>query len=89
LAVWFPDRRSFLSSHANPEPFEVHYDGQRDDRGFIPAFGPVRLDEQGRIVMSREERQARSAAAVRALEAIEQLPDDDPPGTEEQFMRNF
>jgi hypothetical protein len=49
----------------------------------------VRLDEQGRIVMSREERQAWASAAVRALEAIELLPDDDPPGTEEQFMRNF
>ena len=78
-----------MSSNAKPEPFEVHYDGLRDDRGLIPAFGPVRLDDQGRIVMSKEERQARAAAAVRALEAIEQLPDDDPPGTEEQFMRNF
>ncbi len=78
-----------MSSNAKPESFEVHYDGLRDDRGLIPAFGPVRLDDQGRVVMSKEERQARAAAAVRALKAIEQIPDDDPPGTEEQFMRNF
>lgn len=78
-----------MSSNAKTETFVVHYDGLRDDRGLIPAFGPVRLDDQGCIVMSKEERQARAAAAARALEAIEQLPDDDPPGTEEQFMRNF
>lgn len=78
-----------MSSNARPEPFEVHDDGLRDDRGLIPAFGPVRLDDHGRIVMSKEEPQAPAAAAVRALEAIEQLPGDDPPGTEEQFLRDF
>ena len=77
-----------MSSGATPEPFEVHYDGLRDDQGLIPAFGPVRLDDQGRIVMSKEERRAGPGGRPR-VEAIEQLPDDDPPGTEEQFMRNF
>ncbi len=78
-----------MSSGAKPEPFEVHYDGLRDDQGLIPAFGPARLDDQGRIVMSKEERRARAEAAVRVLKMIEQRPDDDPPGTEEEFMRNF
>ena len=36
-----------MSTDANPEPFEVHYDGLSDDQGLIPAFGPVRLDDQG------------------------------------------
>ena len=49
-----------MSTDAKPEPFEVHYDGLRDDQGLIPAFGPVRLDDQGRIVMSEEERRARA-----------------------------
>ena len=78
-----------MSTDAKPEPFEVHYDGLSDDQGLIPAFGPVRLDDQGRIVMSEEERRARAEAVVRVLKVIEQRPDDDPPGTEEEFMRNF
>lgn len=78
-----------MSSDAKTEPFEVHYDGLRDEQGLIPAFGPVKLDEQGRIIMSEEERRARMAAGIRALKALNQLPDNDPPGTEEQFMRNF
>ena len=39
--------------------------------------------------MSEEERRARAEAVVRVLKVIEQRPDDDPPGTEEEFMRNF
>lgn len=78
-----------MSSDAKTEAFEVHYDGLRDEQGLIPAFGPVKLDEQGRIIMSEEERRARMAAGIRALKALNQLPDNDPPGTEEQFMRNY
>lgn len=78
-----------MSTDAKPEPFEVHYDGLRDEQGLIPAFGPVRLDDQGHIVMSKEEQPARAEAAVRMLKVIEQRPDDDPPGTEEEFMRNY
>lgn len=78
-----------MSTNAKPHDFEIHYDGLRDDQGLIPAFGPVRLDAQGRILMSEEERRARMAAGIRALNALHQLPDDDPPGIEEEFMRNY
>ncbi len=72
-----------MSTDAKPEPFEVHYDGLRDERGLIPAFGPVRLDDQGHIVMSREEQRARMAAGIRALKALGRIrpsgrPGDDP-----------
>lgn len=78
-----------MSGDPNPEPFSVHYDGLRDEQGLIPAFGPVKLDEQGRLIMSEGERRARMAAGVRALKALSRLPDSDPPGVEEQFMRNY
>ena len=61
-----------MSTDAKPEPFEVYYDGLSDEQGLIPAFGPVRLDDQGRIVMSEEERRAqmprRPSAAFKAIE---------------------
>ncbi len=58
--------------------------------GEIPAVPARRLDERGRLIpLSPEERKVRSEAAVRALEAIAKLPDDDPPGTEEAFMRGI
>ena len=78
-----------MSTDAKPEPFEVHYDGLRDDQGLIPAFGPVRLDNEGASSCRRKSGGRGWRRVVRALRAIEQLPDDDPPGTEEQFMRNF
>ena len=78
-----------MSTNAKPNDFEVHFDGLRDEKGLIPAFGPVRLDEQGRIVVSKEERRARAEAAVRMLKVIDQRPDNDPPGIEEKFMRNY
>jgi hypothetical protein len=77
-----------MSTNARSEPFEVHYDGLRDEQGLIPAFGPVRLDEQGRIVMSEEERKARSEAAIRMLKVIGRLmPDEDTPEADEAFLR--
>jgi hypothetical protein len=76
-----------MSTNAHSEPFEVHYDGLRDEQGLIPAFGPVRLDEQGRIVMSKEEQRARAEAKVRALKVIARMPDDDTPEDEEAFLR--
>ncbi len=76
-----------MSTNAKPNDFEVHFDGLRDEQGLIPAFGPVRLDDQGHVVMSKEEQRARAEAAVRALKAIERMPDDDPPEAEEEFLR--
>jgi hypothetical protein len=64
-------------------------DGLCDELGLIPVFGPVRTDERGRVVMTEQERRARAAAAVRALKALERLPDDDPPGTTEAMMRGI
>ena len=78
-----------MSTNAHPEPFEVYYDGLRDEQGLIPAFGPLRMDDEGHILMSEEEGRARMAAGIRALKALNKLPDDDPPGIEEEFMRNF
>ena len=34
------------------------WDGLTDERGPIPAFGPAKTDASGRLVMSREEREA-------------------------------
>ena len=61
-----------------------------DELGPIPAFPPRQLDEKGRLIpLTSEERKARSQAAIRALAAIKKLPDDDPPGTEAEFMRGI
>ena len=52
------------------------WDGLSDERGPIPAFGPVRTDENGRILMSDEEIAARRDAAIRALAAIANITDE-------------
>ena len=67
----------------------VPHDGLCDELGPIPAFGPARTDDEGRIVMGDGERLARASAAMRALKAMAKLPDTDPPGTTEAFMRGF
>jgi hypothetical protein len=46
------------------------WDGLSDERGPIPVFGPARLNESGRLVMSDEEQAARRIASIRALAAI-------------------
>ena len=65
------------------------HDGLCDEQGPIPMFGPAVLDEHGRLVMSDDERRARSAAGLRALLALAELPDTDPPGTDELVMRGI
>jgi hypothetical protein len=52
------------------------WDGLSDEHGPIPTFGPARTDQHGRIVMTDEEWEARSAAAIRALRAIEEITDE-------------
>ena len=42
----------------------------------IPAFGPVTLDKNGQIVMSREEQEARRAAAIRMLAVLHDITDE-------------
>jgi hypothetical protein len=53
-----------------------HWDGLSDEHGPIPAFGPARTDEHGRVVMSDEEWEARRDAAIRALRAIGDITDE-------------
>ena len=61
-----------------------------DAEGPIPTFPPRVLDARGQLVpISPEERAARSRAALRALKAIEAIPDDDPPGSAERLMRGI
>ena len=76
---------------AIPEPTAdaMPHDDLCDEQGPIPVFGPVTLDEHGRIMMSEHERKARGAAAIRALKALAQLPDTDPPGLKELIMRGI
>jgi hypothetical protein len=66
------------------------HDGLTDELGPIPCFPPRQLDAHGRLIpLTPEERKARSKAAIRALAAIEKLPDDDPIGVEAEFMRGI
>jgi hypothetical protein len=61
----------------------------QDAEGIIPTFPARRLDARGRLVpLSAEEREVRSRATIRALTAIEALPDD-PPGMTEAMMRGI
>jgi hypothetical protein len=56
---------------------DIHmHDGLCDEQGPIPVFGPVQTDEQGRIVLSDDEWEARRAASVRALKAIGDITDE-------------
>jgi hypothetical protein len=71
------------------DPGQVEHDGLCDEQGPIPVFGPVRTDEQGRIVLTDEERAARRDAAIRMLRVLGTYPDTDPPGTDEAFMRGI
>ncbi len=59
-----------------------------DARGTIPGFPPLPIDASGRpIPISSEEREARRDAALRTLDALDDLPDVDPPGLMEDGMR--
>jgi hypothetical protein len=71
---------------ANEPPFVLS-----DADGPIPTFGPAKLDEQGRIVMSDEEWAARARAARRTLAVLREqtLDDEDAPGTWEEVMRSI
>jgi hypothetical protein len=62
-----------------------------DEQGPIPQFPPVALDPQsGQVIMpSAEEIAQRHAAALRALRALAQLPDNDSPDVFEQGMRDI
>ena len=58
--------------HPNAAP----WDGLSDEAGPIPAFGPARTDEAGRLVMDDAERAARREAGIRALKATPLMVDE-------------
>ncbi len=61
-----------------------------DEQGPIPTFKPLKLDDRGRMIpLTTEEREARSDAIQRTLRVLRVLPDDDPPGIEEEIMRGI
>lgn len=51
-------------------------DGLADEQGPIPAFGPVRTDQHGRIVTTDEERAARREAVLRVLRKVGDITDE-------------
>jgi hypothetical protein len=53
-----------------------HWDGLVDEQRPIPAFGPARTDEHGRVIMTDEEWEARRNAALRALRAVGDITDE-------------
>ncbi len=54
------------------------------------ALPPSCLGPDGKIIrLSEEERNASCEAARRRLAEIAQMPDDDPPGAFEEFMRDI
>jgi hypothetical protein len=60
-----------------PTTLAGHRAPEADDEGPIPAFPPRALDEQGRLIpLSDEERKARTAAALRALKALDRIGDE-------------
>jgi hypothetical protein len=61
-----------------------------DEMGLIPTFPPPKVDEFGRLLpISDEERAARHSAAMRALAALDKLPDNDPPDAFVEMMRGL
>jgi hypothetical protein len=71
---------------AKPEPNLELY----DEMGLIPTFPPPKVDELGRLLpISDEERAARHSAAMRALAALDKLPDNDPPDAFIEMMRGL
>jgi hypothetical protein len=60
-----------------------------DAEGAIPTFGAIPVDADGRIVVSDDEWNARADAAIRALNALRELPDQDPLDTLERMMRDL
>jgi hypothetical protein len=52
------------------------WDGLSDERGPIPVFGPARISESGRLLMSDEEAATRRDAAIRALAVIGGITDE-------------
>ncbi len=52
------------------------WDGLEDEQGPIPTFGPARTDPGGRLVVDRQEDEARREASIRALKAVARITDE-------------
>ena len=52
------------------------WDGLADERGPIPTFGPVKTDRRGRLIVNREEDEARQDAIGRMLRVIGKITDE-------------
>ena len=54
-----------------------------------PALKPLTRDEQGRLILSREELANRGETFRRLMAEWPSMPDDDPPGAWEDVMRSM
>ncbi len=71
-----------------PQPIGQSEGQLFDDEGPIPGYPPLRLDERGLLLpLTPGEHKVRSEIFRRAMAAIDALPDRDPPGSDEKFMR--
>ena len=71
-------------------PGAIGYSDLVDERGPIPEFGPGKFHPDGTVVHPLPgEMEARQDAYRRRVKLRAHLPDTDPPGVDEQFMRNM
>lgn len=71
-----PERATAGSEEASASR-QVGFLELRDAAGPIPTFPPRAFDEQGRLIpISPEEREARAAAAIRAIDVIANITDE-------------
>ncbi len=64
--------------------------GRADDEELTrTSLGPLKRDENGKLILSPEELANRGQTLRRLFAEWATMPDDDPPGTDETVMRNI